>query len=167
MHAVQRTSMEIAVNGTALLIGMADHSLLAVARARRIAFDSRINFLPLANENSECLLKIFAESYNASLVSSHDNDLSALHVGAREELHYFIRQLRGAVVSGFRSCWRLIQKRAPQLRVMTMNNRSRACSRLVDCGMRQGFRRGQCRAFVSDFVLLKIARHYFCAVCQR
>src|SRR5437016_2112669 len=49
---------------------------------------------------------------------------------------------------------------------MTMNNRSCGCIRLVNCGVRQRFRRGQRRAFVSNLVPLKIARHYPCAVCH-
>ena len=77
--------------------------------------DSAVNFLPLAHEDGKCLLKIFAESYDASFVSSHDNNLSALHVGTRKELHYFIRQLRRSVLSCLRSCRRLIQTAAHSL----------------------------------------------------
>jgi hypothetical protein len=85
---------------------------------------SIFSLLPLAHEDGKCLLKIFAESYDASFVSSHDNNLSALHVGTREELHYFIRQLRRSVLSCLRSCRRLIQNCRPQFRVVTMNGRS-------------------------------------------
>src|SRR5882724_7566036 len=49
---------------------------------------------------------------------------------------------------------------------MTMNNCSYGCIRLVDCCVRQRFGRGYRSAFISDLVLPKIARHYFCAVRQ-
>src|SRR5205823_13693653 len=71
------SDLEIAVNGTATLIGRGRHYC-----------DSSVNFLPLAHENGECLLKVFAESQNTSFVSSHHGNLSAFHVSTREEMHY-------------------------------------------------------------------------------
>ncbi len=92
--SLQRTSTEIPVNGTALF-GSAQPP-----RARRIALYSDMNFLPLAHQNKERLLKIFAESYNAAFMSSQDNNFSALRAGMFKELRYFIRQFRRSVLGG-------------------------------------------------------------------
>src|SRR5215831_8838718 len=131
MHAVQRTTTEIAVNGTAF-----------VDRARSVPTtdDSAANFLPFAHQNSEALSKIFTESYDASFVSSHGNDLSALRVGMGDKLHYLIRDLGRSVFSSFRSCRCLVQKRCPEPGAVTMNNRSSGRVRLVNRGVRQRFR---------------------------
>ena len=94
---------------------------------------------PFEHEDGECLLEIFAESHAGCFVPSHDDNLSALHVGALEELYYLIRHLGGSVISSLRSCWRFIQNCCPQLKVVTMNNRSCGRIRLVDCSVRERF----------------------------
>ena len=76
MHAVERTATQIAVNASGIAwqsatAGLrmeparpcAEGRLLCGPRAGRLHYcDSGVNFLPLAHENGECLLEIFAES---------------------------------------------------------------------------------------------------------
>src|SRR5215470_442497 len=103
MHVVQRTATQITVNGMALLTGRSRRSGPANG-----ALSVRLNSFRLAHENSESLSKIFTKSYNTSLVSSHDNNLSALRLGIVEKLLDLVRDLGRSVFNSVRSCGRLV-----------------------------------------------------------
>ena len=76
MHAIERTATQNAVNASGIAwhgatAGLrmeparphAEGQALCGPRGGRLHYcDSGVNFLPLAHENSECLLEIFAES---------------------------------------------------------------------------------------------------------
>ena len=84
---------------------------------------ARLRQLSCAHQDIKCVFEIFSESHNAAFVPGHHENLAAPHIGSLEQAHDFVRHFRRAVGNDLRSCRCAIEKRCPQFRVVTMNDR--------------------------------------------
>jgi hypothetical protein len=101
---------------------------------------ARLRQLSCAHQDIKCVFEIFSESHNAAFVTSHGENLSASHIGSLEQAHDFVRHFRRAVRNGLRSCRNAIEKRPPQNRVVTMNDRRDRWIGFVNRDVRKRFR---------------------------
>src|SRR3954454_18643962 len=99
--------------------------------------NARRGFRSCTHNNVECVSEIFAKSDNAGLVPGHHEDLFASHIGVFEKTNDFVRHFRCAVGNRLRCCRSAIEKRRPQIRVVTMNDRRGGCIGFVNRSMCQ------------------------------